>query len=306
MLSFKNTRTKNHINLDYRNEAGTNTDSISGYSNSTITFKKNKNSKNLSYQKEIPIYINDNYNNTNTNSNSTVFFKNRNRKSLQKNSSFDNTNTQTIYKNSSFYWIHYIMLNLDLFYAEKTTPELAIKHFDEHGRTEGRQSIITEDRLNDYLYLYVFLKNTIPTPFFDSELENRLMQTYTKEEWNLFNKYPNLFHKYLLFIKNPRNSINNKISKQLSITKPYICSIHCYDLKNFDNYFGEYLLIISCYFDILVTYCLDDYDTVNRCEFTFIITQNIGMDIGGKFSAVKYLNDMNINYDYIFFVHSNH
>jgi hypothetical protein len=210
----------------------------------------------------------------------------------------------TIYKTDTFNWIHYILLNPDLFYANITTRELAMEHYIKYGKSEDRATVMGLDQCNDYVYMYTSYKTDIKVFFFDSIMEKKMKETYNEDEWKLFNKHPHLFHKYLLFTRNPNAPIQYKIAKNTQITKKYICAIHCYDLNLFDDYFYSYLEPIRNYFDIVVTYCLDDCDIINKYNFTFIIGQNNGMDIGGKFIAVKFLNDMKIDYDHIFFIHS--
>lgn len=210
----------------------------------------------------------------------------------------------TIYKNENFNWVHYILLNPDLFYAKIYTRELALNHYKNHGENENRKTILDLIEYNYYTYMYINYKTEIKELFFDSVMEKKIKETYSEDEWKLFNKYPHLFHKYLLFTRNPNSPIQYKIAKPSPITKKYICAIHCYDLNTFDECFYSYLEPICSYFDIVVTYCLDNYDIINKYNFTFIIAQNIGMDIGGKFIALKFLNDMKIDYDNIFFIHS--
>jgi hypothetical protein len=131
-----------------------------------------------------------------------------------------------------------------------------------------------------------------------------------EEKYNIdkpiFDKYPELFHKYKLGLRNPDYDIKNnyKLIKESSLERKYICAIQCFDLNKFEEYFGEYLDKINKYFDILVTYFIDNQNIIDKYEYTFIYTKNYGMDIGGKFVAVDYLNSNNNKYDYIFFIHS--
>lgn len=121
---------------------------------------------------------------------------------------------------------------------------------------------------------------------------------------SLFKRYPVLFNKYLLGISNSETSINYKIVSNKNITKKYICSIHCYDLNNFNSFFGIYLDRIGKFFDFIVTYINDNNNIRLQYDFTFIKIQNKGMDIGSKFVAVDYLKNQNVPYSYIFFIHS--
>jgi len=241
----------------------------------------------------------------NEHSNSSIMFKNKMHQKIKNlEDVYVDKDQSTQYKNDEFNWVHYILINPDLFYSNVITRESALTHYINHGKTENRKTILDINEYDDYLHIYMNYKNEIKNLFFDPIMEKKFKNNYTSEEWEKFNKYPSLFHKYLLFIRNPNTPIQYKIAKQVAIFKKNICAIHCYDLNYFDEYFYPYLTIISNYFDIIVTYCLDNYDVLNKYNFTFIISQNVGMDIGGKFVATRYLENFKVNYDYIFFIHS--
>jgi hypothetical protein len=120
----------------------------------------------------------------------------------------------------------------------------------------------------------------------------------------LFKQYPNLFHKYLLGLSKSEDPMNYLIVSETNITKKHICSIHCYDLKNFGSFFDEYILVLSVFFDFVVTYVNDITNIRFQYNFTFIKMENKGMDIGSKFITVDYLKNKNIPYSYVFFIHS--
>jgi len=124
------------------------------------------------------------------------------------------------------------------------------------------------------------------------------------EHYNLFKTYPNLFHKYLLGLSNSETPLKYTIIKKKNITKPYICSIHCYDLRRFVECFGANLKKIEPFFDIIVTYIYENDIIVSNYDFTFIQIINKGMDLGTKFVITDYLKKQEINYDYVFFIHS--
>lgn len=252
-----------------------------------------------------PVPVVNSYVASNGEVNASVVFKSKAPKTLiKKEEVFVDKDEGTIYKNNKFNWVHYVLLNPDLFYANIHTRESALNHYNNHGKTEIRKTILDSNEYNDYMYMYINYKTEIKGVFYDSIMEKKIKEEYTEDEFKLFNKYPHLFHKYLLFTRKPNTPIQYKIAKHSTITKKYICAIHCYDLNFFDEYFYSYLEPICNYFDIIVTYCLDNYDIINKYNFTFIIAQNIGMDIGGKFISVKFLNDINHKYDYAFFIHS--
>ena len=130
----------------------------------------------------------------------------------------------------------------------------------------------------------------------------------------IFNKFPVLFHKYLLGLSDPNSQINYKITycKFLNKNNYFIAHLHCYNLNLFKNIYSKYLEKITNYFDIIITYSkgssylLHKYIIkYNKFINIFIIKiKNIGKDIGAKFSAVKYLNDIKYPYKYILFLHS--
>ena len=130
-----------------------------------------------------------------------------------------------------------------------------------------------------------------------------------REDLNIIKKLgiPYLFHKYLLNIANPNDKINyqiiqNNISNEFK-EKKYYAHLHCYDISKFNEIYREYINKISKYFSLVITYSIGE-NTINNSEFVILKIPNKGMDIGGKFCAVVYLNDNKISYNYILFLHS--
>lgn len=164
-----------------------------------------------------------------------------------------------------FDWNYYLNTNEDLRPAGITTEKDAYDHWINNGENENREC----------------MKN-----------------------YSLFKKYPNLFHKYLLGISKSERPLQYQIVCETNIIKKYICSIHCYDLSKFNFFFGEYLKPLSVFFDFVVTYVKDVRNISSQYEFTFIKMENKGMDIGSKFIAVDYLKRKNIDYSFVFFIHS--
>jgi hypothetical protein len=120
--------------------------------------------------------------------------------------------------------------------------------------------------------------------------------------------YPVLFHKYILGLRNPDE---NLIKRQYSvvstapITRKNICHIHCFYLKFLDSMFAKYISLINQTFDIIVTYThADDVLLTKYNNITFLQVTNYGMDIGPKFTVRDYLLSKNVNYNYIFYIHS--
>ena len=138
-------------------------------------------------------------------------------------------------------------------------------------------------------------------------LENNCLEKQNKVFSLLEDNGYYLFHKYLLGLESVSDNINyhlihNNISEDFKNNK-YYAHLHCYDISRFDEIYGEYIDKISEYFSIIITYSIGDNSIQNE-RFVVLKIPNKGMDIGGKFCAVRYLNDNNIQYDYILFLHS--
>jgi hypothetical protein len=131
----------------------------------------------------------------------------------------------------------------------------------------------------------------------------KYIESYQKDA---FSRYPALFHKYLLNLRDPTAPIKYNVVKFPKIDRKYICSIHCYDLSKFEIMFEDYLDKIGKYFSILVTFVKKDESILEKyTEYTFIEMPNYGMDIGSKFITMDFLSKNNIShYKYIFFIHS--
>jgi len=146
----------------------------------------------------------------------------------------------------------------------------------------------------------------------DINWENRIkynmlimQNNLTNQQKNIVINYPNLFHKYLLNISNLNSNISYIVTKKAVINKKLISHIHCYKLEFLSTMFLEYIDIIIKYFDIIVTYVIDDNNILDIYNnITFIKQENYGADIGGKFHVVDYLNKNNVDYSHIFFIHS--
>jgi hypothetical protein len=164
-----------------------------------------------------------------------------------------------------FDWNYYLNKYEDLRLAGLATEQDAYNHWINNGENEGRECM---------------------------------------KDYPLFKQYPNLFHKYLLGLSKSETPMSYEIISETSLTKKFICSIHCYDLNNFYAFFNVYISKLSTFFDFIVTYVNDVNNIRLQYNFTFIKMQNKGMDIGSKFVTVDYLKNKNVPYSYIFFIHS--
>jgi len=155
------------------------------------------------------------------------------------------------------------------------------------------------------------LKNLLkkPNKKYDHNFNNDLTEKILIEDikniikkYNKFNKYPHLFHKYLLKIKDPELDIKYQITNAINYKNiRYFTHLHCYDIAKFHEIYDEYLEKIDKYFNIIITYSIGE---IKDIDYTIIKIPNKGMDVGAKFCMIKYLNDNNLEYDYVMFLHS--
>lgn len=127
----------------------------------------------------------------------------------------------------------------------------------------------------------------------------------TLDNIDTFNKYPFMFHKYLLNLSNQHDEIKYTIIKEntMSInTNSFFSHLHCYDIDRFEEIYEMYIDRIMNKFSVIVTYCIGT--NIPHQNITLLMGPNKGMDIGGKFICVDYLNKRHINYEYILFLHS--
>jgi hypothetical protein len=141
-----------------------------------------------------------------------------------------------------------------------------------------------------------------------------ICQKFVKNENNILDKKINIDFKserhYSLYLDIISKGNKNIINEEYKINRKIIDNIahlHCYDLSNFDEIYGNYLLIITKYFTPIITYCIiskkqNGYTIDNK--YIILEIENRGMDIGGKFCLVDYLMKNNIEYKYILFLHS--
>lgn len=212
--------------------------------------------------------------------------------------------SDSIYNNSTFNWVHYLILNYNECMKQNiNTAQSAFEHWTQFGEKNNLKSIIQDDEMNEYLQLYIRLKENVKSNFIDRKFEHKIQIKKIGDKFP-FHKYPTLFHKYLLNLRDPICSLIYNVTQIVKLKKKLICAIHCYNLNVFIEYFGDYVKNISDFFDIIVTYCLDNESVRHKYVFSFINMQNIGMDIGGKCVSIDYLKSINAKYDYIFFIHS--
>jgi hypothetical protein len=125
-----------------------------------------------------------------------------------------------------------------------------------------------------------------------------------------YQKYPFLFHKYLLNISPDTNTIQYKEITTSKTEFNKICRLvahlHCYNIEQFEPFYQSYMSIIEEYCDIIVvTYSVgNESSIVVRKNMVILKCQNIGMDIGGKYVCSYFLKEKKVLYNYILFLHS--
>ena len=112
--------------------------------------------------------------------------------------------------------------------------------------------------------------------------------------------YPELFHKYGLYLSKPHQPmVYSIINGDNPFDKTIVAHLHCYNIDEFFDIYGEILEILHSYFKIVVTFSIG---TKIPKQLTCLLVDNRGMDIGGKFCVVDYLK--NKDYTHILFLHS--
>jgi hypothetical protein len=98
----------------------------------------------------------------NEHSNSSIMFKNKMHQKIKNlEDVYVDKDQSTQYKNDEFNWVHYILINPDLFYSNVITRESALTHYINHGKTENRKTILDINEYDDYLHIYMNYKNEI-------------------------------------------------------------------------------------------------------------------------------------------------
>ena len=170
---------------------------------------------------------------------------------------------------------------------------------------------VIDDKLSNIEDMYKLISDKLHTEI-DLDERKKFIEEVNDGNKNYleFNfLYRNLFHKYVLKLVNPNDKINYEIIHNNTTNefkeKKYYAHLHCFDISRFNEIYGEYIDKISQYFSIVITYSIGDntIDIINK-NFVVLKIQNKGMDIGAKFCAVAYLNDNEIPYEYILFLHS--
>ena len=87
--------------------------------------------------------------------------------------------------------------------------------------------------------------------------------------------------------------------KQTKLYMKYelLAHLHCYDIDNFEEIYGEYIETIIKYFNVIVTYHIG-----NKTPNLPLVFIQYNKEFNERFYVIKYLEDNNINYNNILFI----
>lgn len=157
---------------------------------------------------------------------------------------------------------------------------------------------------NDYSEISYHIEMLQKKNDITKNINNQFHHTMNKTIMNYFyqEKYRLLFHKVHLKCVRPKY-MEYSIDQSELYSKKLFAHLHCYDLSQFTDIYQYYLSDLFNYFHIIVTYSIGYIDKQYN-NITILKIPNNGLDIGAKMIMVKYLKDKEINYDYIYFMHS--
>lgn len=225
--------------------------------------------------------------------------------------------------NEHFDWIMYKDLNPDISHL-LINEEEALAHFIKDGRWKARPfHMFFKNIPSDFNYTLYLEINPDIKRLYNTEVQAKLhyemvgcyqnrcyyptMKKPALHTNYLFNKYNVLFHKYIFQFTNPQSPLSYliKTPRQLSSHYPLITHIHCHNLTSLPLYFSQYLPYLIMNSFVIITYVQGEINQpIVGKGVHFLHMENRGMDIGGKFMVVHFLNTHKINYDYILFLHS--
>jgi len=230
------------------------------------------------------------------------------------------------YSDKSFFEI--FRINLAISYNTHIVSEIPTTYNEEYLYKLYKNLVYFVPKLNkdnfyqlDKLISNLLIKPVIKSHFQLNEIDkiNNISQKVLFENLNYIidstinnlrksNLDESLFHKYYLKLETTDNQIKYNVIKTIIsdyfIERKYYAHLHCYDISKFNEIYGEYIDTICRYFSVIVTYSIGNNTIDNNSDLVILKIPNKGMDIGGKFCAVKYLNSNHISYEYILFLHS--
>jgi hypothetical protein len=191
----------------------------------------------------------------------------------------------------------YIELNKDL---TNLTDLEAKNHYEYYGYAENR-FYKKEDIL-------VYNIQEVSNAKEYTELNSDNQEVYDDNYINkIISEYPYFFHKYYLNLSNNTSKIQYKIiSQNTSNINEFICHLHILNINEFDNIYGKYISNLENEFKIVITYSFGNIqdNLLHNKNIDIILIPNKGYDIGAKLCMLKYLQNENIEYNYVLFLHS--
>lgn len=196
---------------------------------------------------------------------------------------------------------YYNLFNKDLLNIKNSTynyklslldDDFNIKNIVQNFSLENKNNK-NNDKINKKSSLNINFKNSKQTDIYLKMLKKIDKKNILNNELEYFDK------------ENDETDINNNLNKKFIDN---IAHLHCFDLSKFDEIYGDYLPKIESYFKIIITYCIistekEGYNKYNK-NYILLNIENRGMDIGGKFCFVHYLEKNNIEFKYVLFLHS--
>jgi hypothetical protein len=183
-----------------------------------------------------------------------------------------------------FNWKDYIYLNPDI--SDICTTEIRTKaHYERLGFHQTRTYFITDE-------------------------EKTQMTVRIEKQKSLYEKYPYLFHKFVLGLSKPESLIKYNIISGISIDNTMrhniVAHLHCYNIDKFEYFFSKYMNVIQLHCSILiVTFSVGNELNIPKYDNMVVINApNVGMDIGGKYVCIDFLKKKRIDYKHILFLHS--
>lgn len=118
-----------------------------------------------------------------------------------------------------------------------------------------------------------------------------------------YSRSPFIFHKFLTGITSYNNDLQyNIVKNHITIHRENWAHLHCFNINDFNNIYGNYIQRICEYFNVLITYC--EGDQLPCIDSIILHCNNRGMDIGPKIICMDYFKKNNIECEHILFLHS--
>jgi len=183
-----------------------------------------------------------------------------------------------------FNWKDYVYLNPDI--SDICTTEIRAKsHYERLGFHQTRK-------------------------YFISQEEKAQISEYVEKQKLTYEKYPFLFHKFILGLSNPDNAIKYSIISNISTDNvkehQMVAHLHCYNIDKFEYFYAKYMNVIRLHCSLsIVTYGVGNELNIPKYDNMVVLhIPNIGMDIGAKYACIDFMKRKGVDYNHILFLHS--